>query len=138
MENKMDCKKHARILGGLQPFYCLLAFLFIALSSQAQYRGDHIPGFIGLESGTQAPPGVYVGDLVYVYETSTIKGNNGNSVSLPGSVTSSADAILMQVVTNYKLLGANVGGSIAFPFMKNRIQLNSLDVSTSLAYTDMF
>jgi len=134
----MDRKRYARILGGLGPFYCLLAFLFIALSSQAQYRGDHIPGFVGLESGTQAPPGVYLGDLVYIYETSTIKGNKGNSVSLPGSVTSSADAVLVQVVTNYKLLGANVGGSIAFPFMKNRIQFNSLDVSTSLAYTDMF
>jgi hypothetical protein len=138
MENKMDRKKHARILGGLGPLYCLLAFLLIALSSQAQYRGDHIPGFIGLESGTQAPPGVYVGDLVYVYRTDTIKGDNGNSVSLPGSVTSTADAILVQVVTNYKLLGANVGASIGFPFIKNRIQLNSFDVSSSLAYSDTF
>jgi hypothetical protein len=138
MENKMDRKEHARMLGGLGPFYCLLAFLLIALSSQAQYRGDHIPGFIGLESGTQAPPGVYVGDLVYVYETSTIKGNNGGSVSLPGSLTSTADIILVNVVTNYKLFGANVGGSIGFPFIKNRIQFNSLDLQSSFAYSDTF
>jgi hypothetical protein len=110
-----------------------------ALASEAQYRGDHIPGFIGLESGTQAPPGLYVGNLVYVYPTSTIKDNNGNSIPLVAPITTTADAILVSVVTNYKILGANVGGSIAFPFMKNRIQFNStLDISTSFAYTDMF
>jgi len=138
MENKTGRRERARMFRGLNRFSCLFAFLLIALSCHAQYRGDHIPGFVGLESGTQAPPGVYVGDLVYVYRTDTIKSNNGNSVSLPGSVTSTADAILVNVVTNYKILGANVGGSIGFPFMKNRIQLNSVDVSTSVAYTDMF
>jgi hypothetical protein len=29
--------------------------------------GDHISGFIGIESGLQAPPGLYVRNLVYVY-----------------------------------------------------------------------
>ena len=138
MENILDRKKHARIPGGLGSFYGLLAFLLITLSSQAQYRGDHIPGFIGLESGSQAPPGLYVGDLVYVYHTDTIKGNSGSSVSLPGSLTSTADIILVNLVTNYKLFGANVGGSIGFPFIKNRIQFNSFDVHSSFAYSDTF
>lgn len=117
---------------------CFLTFLLIAVSAEAQYKLDHIPGFVGLESGTLAPPGVYVGNLVYVYSTSTIKGNNGNSVNLPGSVTSTADVILVTVVPNYKIFGANIGASIGFPWIKNRIQLNALDVSTSFAYTDMF
>lgn len=111
----------------------------VALNCEAQYRGDHIPGFVGLESGTQAPPGLYLGNLVYVYPTSTIKDNKGNSIPLVAPITTTADAPLVTVVTNYKILGANVGGSIAFPFMKNRIQFNStLDISTSFAYTDMF
>jgi hypothetical protein len=79
-----------------------------------------------------------VGDLVYVYPTSTIKDNNGNSINLPGSLTSTADAILMTVVTNYKIFGANIGASIGFPWIKNRIQLDALNFSTSYAYTDMF
>lgn len=117
----------------------ITAFIFTAVCCQAQYRGDHIPGFIGLESGTQAPPGIYLGNLVYVYHTSTIKDNNGNSINVPAPITSTADAILISVVSNYKILGANVGGSIAFPFMKNRIQFNStLGISTAFAYTDMF
>ena len=115
-----------------------LTFFLIAENAEAQYKLDHIPGFVGLESGTLAPPGVYVGNLVYVYSTSTIKGNNGNSVNLPGSVTSTADVILVTVVPNYKIFGANIGASIGFPWIKNRIQLNALDVSTSFAYTDMF
>jgi hypothetical protein len=117
---------------------CFLTFLLIAGNAEAQYKLDHIPGFVGLESGTLAPPGLYVGDLVYVYSTSTIKGNNGNSIRLPGSLTSTADVILVTVVPKYRIFGANVGASIGFPWIKNRIQLNSLALSTSFAYTDMF
>src|SRR5580704_9768864 len=116
---------------------CLIATGFPVVS-EAQYKGDHIPGFLGLDSGTQAPPGLYVGNVVWVYPTSTIKDNSGHDIPLPGSLTSTADIILVSVVTNYKLFGANLGGSAAFPFIKNRIQLDSLDVNTGFAYTDMF
>jgi hypothetical protein len=77
--------------------------LVFTVHVSAQYRGDHIPGFLGLSSGTQAPPGLYVANVVWVYPTSTIKDNNGNSVNLPGSLTSTADIILLSAVTNYKL-----------------------------------
>jgi hypothetical protein len=116
----------------------ILAFLLVPLRSQAQFKGDHIPGFIGLESGSQAPPGLYVGDLVYVYPTDTIKDNNGRNFTLPGSLTSTADILLVNLVTNYKLFGAKVGGSVGFPFIKNRIQFTSFDVHTAFAYTDTF
>jgi len=116
----------------------VLGFVSIALTSQAQYKLDHIPGLIGLEAGTQAPPGLYVGNIVYVYPTDTIKDNNGHSITLPGSLTTTADVLLVSVVTNYKILGGDFGASIAFPWMKDRIQSNSLDLKTSFAYTDMF
>ena len=117
----------------------LLPILFvIAIGSEAQYKGSHIPGFIGLESGSQAPPGIYVGDLIFIYPTDTVKDNNGRSITLPGSLTSSADAILFQVVTNAKLFGGNFGASIGIPWMKNRIAFNSLDLNTGWGYTDTF
>jgi hypothetical protein len=53
--------------------FFFLSFIFIAVCSQAQYKGDDIPGFLGLQSGTQAPPGLYVGNVVWVYPTDTIK-----------------------------------------------------------------
>jgi hypothetical protein len=116
----------------------LIGFFLISATSEAQYKCDHIPGFLGLQSGTQAPPGFYVGNLVWVYPTSTVVGNNGRDINLPGSLTSTAYIILLDLVTNHKFLGGNIGVSGAFPFIKNRIQLDSLDVSTPFAYTDMF
>jgi len=119
-------------------FCSFLLTLSIPQLCHAQYKGDHIPGFAGLESGTQAPPGIYVGDLVWVYPTSTIKDNNGNKVGNgSASLTSSLDVILGSVVTNYKILGANYGTQVALPFIKNEIQLNSLNVSSSFAFSDM-
>jgi hypothetical protein len=41
-------------------------------------------------------------------------------------------------VTNFKLFGANFGMAAGIPFIKNRIELNSLDVSSSLAFSDTF
>jgi hypothetical protein len=121
------------------PTVALLGFLWTAASSQAQYHGDDIPGFLGLQSGTQAPPGLYIGNAVWVYPTDTIKDNNGNNVNPQHRLhlTSTADFILVDLVTNYKLFGAEVGFQAGIPFIKNRIQLNSLDVSTSFAFTDM-
>jgi hypothetical protein len=123
---------------GLTRWSLVLLTLLIPVCSYAQYKGDHIPGFIGLQAGTQAPPGLYLANVIWVYPTSTVKDNSGNAVTLPGKLTSTADIILVNVVTNYKLFGANIGGSGGFPFIKNRIQFNSLDVSTRFAYTDMF
>jgi hypothetical protein len=118
---------------------CLLLVILLApFRTHAQYKGDDIPGFLGLSNGTQAPPGLYLGSLAWVYLTDTIKDNSGNSVALPGSLTSTAEIILVSVVTPYKIFGANVGASAGFPFIKNRIQLNSLNVNTGFAFTDMF
>jgi hypothetical protein len=122
----------------LGPCCYFLTLVLITVSAEAQYKGDHIPGFMGLQSGSQAPPGLYIGDVVWVYPTSTVKDDAGNAINLPGSLTSTADIILVNLVSNYKVFGANIGGSAAFPFIQNRIQTDSLDVSTGFAYTDMF
>jgi hypothetical protein len=122
----------------LRFLFLTLAVLFAAVSSQAQYKLDHVPGWVGLDSGSAPPPGVYVGNILYAYPTDTVKDNNGNSIPLPGSLTSWCDALLVQVVTPYKLLGADVGASLAFPWIQNKIQLDSLQVNSGWGYTDMF
>src|SRR5215475_13818449 len=90
----------------------LAALLVAAVLCHAQYKGDHIPGFFGLQGGSQAPPGLYVGNVVWVYPTDTVKDSHGNNLPVPGSLTSTADFILVQGVANYKILGANLGASI--------------------------
>ncbi len=118
--------------------FLLLGITFVVLPASAQYKGDHIPGFAGLESGTQAPPGVYAGDILWVYPTSTIKDNNGNQINHGGgSLTSSLDGILLSYVSNYKVLGANYGATVVLPFIKNELQLDSFDVNSGFAFTDM-
>jgi hypothetical protein len=129
------CRK---LLGGPRTAFTLVGLLSIATCSRAQYKGDHIPGFSGLQSGTQPPPGLYLGSILWVYPTSTVKDSNGNSISLPGSLTSTAPMILVNAVLNVKVLGGEPGASIAFPFISNRIQFDSLAVSSNFAYTDMF
>ncbi len=117
---------------------CVFAvLLLIGVDCEAQYKGDHIPGLAGLESGSAPPPGLYVGNIVWVYPTDTVKDNNGNNINLLGPITSVAPIILVNLMTNKKLFGANIGVSGAFPFIENRIQLNSLAVNSGLAYTDM-
>jgi hypothetical protein len=79
-----------------QCFY-FLTTLLIAIGAEAQYKDDYIPGFVGLESGPQAPPGPYLGNTVWVYSTNTVKDNAGNAINLAGSLTSTADITLVSV-----------------------------------------
>jgi hypothetical protein len=115
------------------PLLCAL----IAAPASAQYKGDHLPGFAGLDSGTQPPPGIYAGNLLWVYPTSTVKNNNGNQINQQGSLTSVLDGILVSYVGNYKILGANYGATVVIPFIQNRLQLDALNANTSFAFTDM-
>jgi hypothetical protein len=115
----------------------LLLFVCICLPAAAQYKGDDIPGSLGLQSGTQAPPGIYVGNLLWIYPTSTVKDSHGNTINQRGSLTSTLDGIVLSGVTNWKFLGANYGASVIIPFISNRLQFDSLNVNTGMAFTDM-
>ncbi len=86
----------------------------------AQYKPTHVPGFTGLSNGTQAPPGLYVGDLVWIYPTDTVKGNNGNTIPGNLSLTSVIEGIEVMAVSNKKILGANLGTMAVFTFAKKR------------------
>ena len=114
-----------------------LCAVFLSTSLHAQYKGDDIPGFLGLQSGTQASPGLYVGKVLWIYPTSTIKDNHGNKINQNGNLTSTLDGVLLSSVTNWKFLGANYGAQVVIHFIANRIQFNSLNANTGFAFTDM-
>jgi hypothetical protein len=102
-------------------------------------KGSDIPGVVGLQAGTQAPPGIYVGNLVYFYTTDDIKNNNGNSLPKSPRVNAFIDGIVVNWVTNYKILGANVGGSGLLPFAQNRLEGDLLgSSSTGFGYSDTY
>ena len=114
-----------------------LILVALATPAMAQYKADRIPGNVGLEAGTQAPPGVYLGYLGWFYPTDTLTDANGDPVgSGRGSLTTSLNGFLVSWVTQRKVVGANLGGVVVLPAIRNRLQLNSLDVDSGLAYTD--
>lgn len=115
----------------------LLSALAWSRDAAAQQRGDHIAGFNGLQAGTQAPPGIYAGYLLWVYPTDTIKDGNGDRIGNgDGGLTSSLNGALVQWVLNFQIAGGHVGGTLGLPWIRNRIQANALDIDTGLAFTD--
>ena len=111
----------------------------VTAGAQAQLKGHYVPGFAGLQSGTQPPPGISVFLPVYFYTTDDIRDDDGNSIGANPRVNASFLGPGLAVVSNVKILGGNVGASVApLNFIKSRIEGNSLDVPGSFAFTDMF
>lgn len=106
--------------------------------ARAQQSGHNILGDVGLHSGTQAPPGIYVGNLYYTYPTSKLAGDDGDKVNRDGRVRTTIDAVFVNWVTTRKFLGANIGGQVAVPIIKNRIEAFSIDAATDLGLSDVY
>lgn len=117
--------------------FLISVLLLLSLFSTAQYRGDYIPGLVGMSAGTQPPPGFYLGNVTWIYPADTIKGNNGNTIPTGDlKITSAFNVISVNLVTNAKFLGGNFGVAAGIPFVKNRLQLDAFDVSSSLSFSD--
>jgi len=113
--------------------------LGLAGDAQAQFKGHYVPGFAGLQSGSQPPPSISVFLPVYFYTTDDIRNDEGESLGANPRVNATFFGPGVAVVTNLKILGGNFGASVApLNFIKSRIEGNSLDVPGSLAFTDMF
>ena len=119
---------------------CVLTLLF-AGPAQAQLNGSHTLGDFGVQSGSQPQPGFYTALFYLRYDTDTIKDADGNTVRLPqaspGSLAVSALAPMVWYVSKAKLLGANYGAMVVFPFANASIEVPAFQlgetVDTSLS-----
>jgi hypothetical protein len=112
--------------------------LIFSGTARAQLKGHYIPGFTGLDNGTQPSPSITFALPVYVYPTDTIKDDNGNAVGGHPQITASFTGLSVIVVTNAKLFGANYGFQVVpVDWMKSRIEARSLDVPGSFAFSDL-
>ena len=84
----------------------------LAAGAQAQLKGHYVPGFAGLQSGTQPPPGISVFLPVYFYTTDDIRDDDGNSIGANPRVNASFLGPGIAVVTNVKILGGNPSAPI--------------------------
>ena len=112
--------------------------LLLPLTATAQLNGDNIKGDVGLKSGSQAPPGVYIAVPLWFYTADAVKNRNGNQI-LTGNLDAAVFGVALNVVTPRKILGANYGFLVALPWANNRVQgVEDFDSNPGTGLTDMF
>jgi hypothetical protein len=128
--------KRSFLLRVSSPLAFLAALLMVTLTlmaptpALAQLGGENLRGDYGMKSGSQGPPGTYVGDVFYFYRTDTVKDLSGNSVRGATSLNIFADVILGSQVTKKKILGGNYAFMAALPILNTELALPSLNVGT--------
>ncbi|MDY0989148.1 transporter [Flavobacterium sp. CFBP9031] len=124
----------------IQTFRSIYAamLLLISFCSNAQLKGGHILGAMGLQSGTQAPDktlSVYIPG--YIYSASSLRNADGDKMGNP-DLTMFITGVGANYVTDFKILGANYGATILLAGASNTIQGSYVDSKSSFAFTDMY
>ena len=115
-----------------------LAALAASRDASAQLKGHYIPGFTGLQNGSQGPPSISLILPVYGYSTDTVKDDDGETIGNDPHITASFIGAGVVGVTNFKTLGANWGFQVVpVDFMKSRIEAASLDVPGGFHFSDI-
>ena len=118
---------------------CVLLMLAAsATAARAQLNTQHLKGSAGLKAGSQPPPHIYVvAPLVYVYQTDTVRTNDGSKLPIDASISSVAYGAGLFQVTTKKILGGFYGYQILFPVgANNRIQGTEIDQNPGAGLTD--
>ena len=117
--------------------------LLLAVPAEAQLNGSHTLGDFGVQSGSQPQPGFYAALFYLRYDTDTIKNADGDIVRLPqaspGSLAVSALAPMVWYVSKTKLLGANYGAMVVFPFANASLEAPAFQLNDTVdtSFSDM-
>ena len=119
----------------------LLGSLVAASPASAQYLGNNFHGDFGVNSGTQPGPGVYVAIPFAQWNMDHIKSADGDEVL--GATFQGLDVRAMYptivAVTPRKVLGANYGFMVAFPFSTKRPERASLQtLDADWGFSDLY
>jgi hypothetical protein len=116
----------------------LMIVASLVSDASAQLKGHYIPGFTGLDNGTQPPPSITLAVPFYFYPTDTIKDGDGQTLGVNPQIKVAFTGLSAIVVTNAKLLGANYGFQVVpVDGIRSRIESNSLDVPGSWGFSDI-
>lgn len=112
---------------------CLTPFI-----ANAQLKGGHILGALGLQSGTQAPENTLaVTTPLYYYTANSLHDDNGDEIAKP-AIDMFIAAAGINWVSDIKILGANYGAAMLIPFASDRIQGNEVNSESDLAFSDIY
>jgi hypothetical protein len=117
------------------------ALALCATPAQAQLLGHNTPGDFGLQSGSQAPPGIYLIAPLYVrYDADTVRNGLGNKSPAGTEVGMNAYVFGATWVSNAKVLGANYSLQAYLPFTNNALEapILGLDQSTGTGLSDVY
>jgi hypothetical protein len=116
----------------------IVVLLVLPSTAAAQLNGDNIKGDVGLKSGSQAPPGVYIAVPLWFYTADAVKNRDGDQI-LTGNLDAAIFGVALNVVTPRKILGANYGFLVVLPWANNRVQgVEDFDSNPGTGLTDMF
>src|SRR5262245_58298771 len=101
----------------------LAMILLYSSLSLAQERGQYVPGFTGLNSGVQAPPGFTYANYFIWYPTDRFNNSEGNEVPLNFDLDLVVDFSILAYTTNVKLLGGTYGVTFAAPLLNQSVGL---------------
>ena len=109
--------------------------VLFATSAHAQLNGENLLGDMGVKSGTQPQPGLYVSTIYYRYRADSLKDAAGRSVNADptgnASQTITAGVPLIYYVTSKKVLGANFAALAVMPFANGGLEAPGLGLSES-------
>ena len=117
------------------------AVALCASQAHAQFLGHNTPGDYGLQSGSQAPPGLYLVAPLYVrYDADTLRNGLGNRSPLQTEVGVNALVVGVSWVSKVKLLGANYSLQVFPGFTNNRLEAPILGVTQGVdtGFTDLY
>ncbi len=121
----------------------VLPFLF-ATSAHAQLNGENLLGDMGVKSGTQPEPGLYVSTIYYRYRADSLKDAAGRSVNADptgeAAQTINAGVPLVYYVAPTKVLGAHFAVMAVVPFANGGLEAPGLGLSesASLGMSDLY
>lgn len=120
------------------------AAVWSAAPAFAQLNGENLLGDMGVKSGTQPAPGVYLSNIYYRYEADSIRDGEGHPLNVDrsgnASQTINAAMPLVYWVTPKKILGANVAMMAVVPIAKGAIEAPGLGFSeqASVGLSDLY
>lgn len=110
---------------------CVMVLLIISLPTIAQERGQYLPGFGGLNSGIQAPPGFTYVNVVFWYPSTEFKDKDGHNAPIDFDLNLVADFNVVAYTTKAKFLGATYGMAIGVPIVSTAVDLSRFDLNAS-------
>jgi putative intracellular protease/amidase len=115
----------------------LLAALLAASPAAAQLNGENLLGDMGVKSGTQPEPGVYLSNIYYRYDARTLTGPDGERVQIDptgaASQTIQASVPLAYWVSKTKVLGGNFAAMAVVPVAKGALEAPGFGLSEEIS-----